>query len=304
MINLRYHIVSLSAVFLALGLGILAGTTVIDQEVVKRLEGNTRALERDLQEVRVNVSALEREIGVWEGFGRAVVPSLLQGRLAGRGVVLVADRGTPADLLRDLSDTFALAGANRPTRVLLTDRWKLDQAATVQQLASAVGAGNVPREEVLARAANRLAARLGGSSDPRADRDLIRILENSGFLDVDDLPDAGAFPTANALVVVVTSGAENAVPDEDTFFIPFLRVITSRRIVGVAEPTGAVRSMAEKVRGDRPLARSICTVDHADTVAGRLSLVYALRDLGAGNVAAHYGVRNGADGVTPDLRSA
>ncbi|TMK19625.1 MAG: copper transporter, partial [Actinobacteria bacterium] len=48
MINLRYHIVSLAATFLAFGLGILAGTTVIDQGLVSSLRQNTSALERDL----------------------------------------------------------------------------------------------------------------------------------------------------------------------------------------------------------------------------------------------------------------
>ena len=41
MINLRYHIVSLAAAFLAFGLGILAGTTVISDRLVEQLQGNT-----------------------------------------------------------------------------------------------------------------------------------------------------------------------------------------------------------------------------------------------------------------------
>ena len=38
MINFRFHLVSLIAVFLALGLGILVGSTVIDQGIVDRLD--------------------------------------------------------------------------------------------------------------------------------------------------------------------------------------------------------------------------------------------------------------------------
>ena len=37
MINLRYHVVSLVAVFLALGVGVLMGSTVIDRVTVDQL---------------------------------------------------------------------------------------------------------------------------------------------------------------------------------------------------------------------------------------------------------------------------
>jgi len=38
MINFRFHLVSLIAVFLALGLGILVGPSVVDQVIVDRLQ--------------------------------------------------------------------------------------------------------------------------------------------------------------------------------------------------------------------------------------------------------------------------
>lgn len=304
MINLRYHIVSLTAVFLALGLGILAGTTVIDQEVVEVLRANTRALQNQFNAMRDQRDALQDQIDLFEGFADVVVPPLLQGVLAGRAVVIVADRGAGGDMLGALADAFTLAGAKRPTRITLTDRWALDQAATAQQLATVVGAGSSSRDTVIAEAAARMASRLGGSSDPRSQGDLLAELEDSGFLDIDDLPQTGSFPAANALIVIAASGAEDATPSEDAFFIPLLKRLSSTRIVGVAEALGVPQSFAEKVRGDRSLARSVCTVDHADTVAGRLSLVYGLRDLIVGRPAPHYGVRGGANAVAPDIGAA
>lgn len=304
MINLRYHIVSLTAVFLALGLGILTGTTVIDQEVVKGLRNNTRALQADLDEMRGQRDALQTQVDLFEGFSDVVVPSLLQGILAGRAVVVVSDQQTPGDLVRSIADTVALAGAKRPTRVALTDRWALEQPATAQQLANILSTTTTAKEDLVAEAATRIAERLAGTGDPRAQGDLLNALEDSGFLDVDDLPQAGSFPASNALVVVVTSGADGAVPDEDGFFMPLLRRLSASRVVGVAEAMGVPRSLAEKVRGDRALARSVCTVDHVETVAGRLSLAYALRDVTLGRAAAHYGVRGGAQGVAPDVKAA
>ncbi|MGH2786061.1 MAG: copper transporter [Actinomycetota bacterium] len=301
MINLRYHIVSLTAVFLALGLGILTGTTVIDQEVVKGLRANTRALQNDFNDMQDQRDALQAQVELFEGFSDAVVPPLLQGLLAGRAVVVLADRETPSGLIRSISDALTLAGAKRPTRITLTDRWSLEQTATMQQLATVLGVASSSRDDLVTEAAARIAERLAGSSDPRAQSDLLGSLEDSGFLDVDDLP-PGSFPAANAVVVVISSGAEGAIPDEDTFFMPLLRKLSAVRVVGVAEAMGVPRSLAEKVRGDRALSRSVCTVDHADTVAGRLSLAYALRDVTLGRPAPHFGVRGGAQAVAPDVR--
>jgi hypothetical protein len=304
MINLRYHIVSLTAVFLALGVGILAGTTVIDRGLVQGFEANTTALQNRLNTQRSQITIQERDLALWDKFGDKIIPPLVQGRLDGRATVVIADNAVPGALLNGLSETFALAGAKRPTRLTLTDKWALAAPASVEQLALLLGLKGSSKDEVLAEAASRIASRLGGSSDPRADDDLIHDLDNAGFLDVSDLPDVGPFPSSNALVILVTSGASNETPTEDAFFIPLLRVLTSARVVATTEPFGADRSLAEKVRGDRELARSVCTVDHGDTVAGQLSLVYCLRDLVAGRAAAHYGVRRGAKAVAPDVRAA
>ena len=304
MINLRYHIVSLTAVFMALGLGVLAGTTVIDQRLVEDLKRNTRELRDTLDSRNEEIGGLKDQVDLYQGFAEALVPSLIRGELPGRAVVLLTDRQAPGDLVRTISETLALAGAKRPTRLQFTDRWALDQPATTQQLATVLGTSATEREKLITDAATRVAERLGGSSDPRAQGDLIDALENSGFLDVDDLPQTGTFPAANALVVVITSGVEGSTPSEDAFFIPLLRNLASTRIVGVAESMQAQRSFAEKVRGDRDLGRSVCTVDHADTAAGRLSLVFGLRDLARGRPAAHYGVRGGAEAVAPEVGPA
>lgn len=303
MINLRYHIVSLTAVFLALGLGVLAGTTVIDQRVVESLEANTRALQRTIDSKETEIGELKSQVALLEGLTDAVVPSLLRGRLPGASVALLTDGQVPGEVVGTISETLILAGARRATRLAFSDRWKLDQPATAQQLAAVLGSTDTDRDALITEAASRLATRLAGSGDARAEGDLIRALENSGFVDVTDLP-TGAFPASDTLVVVVTSGAEDSSPDEDAFFVPLLRKLSSSRLIGVVEPMNAQRSFAEKIRGDRSLSQVVSTIDHVDTPAGRLSLVYALRDRVRGRPAEHFGVREGAGSVAPDVGAA
>ena len=304
MINLRYHIVSLTAVFLALGLGILAGTTVINQGLVTNLRDNTRALRNESNRLRGNVSDLQRQLQVWDEFGKSIAPSLLQGQLAGRAVVLVADAKVPGSLMSQLAEAFRLSNAKRPTRLTLTNKWALDGSQAVDQLAAAAGVSARDRGTVVTAAADKVGARIAGSSDARAEGDVIRTLTDADFIDVADLPSSGPFPAANAMVVVVSSGDPEQAPAPEDFFVPLLKALSTSRIACAVEPATAEQSLAELVRGDRAVARSVCTADHADTVAGRLSLVYALRNLIAGRAAEHYGIRGGRTAIAPNLRPA
>lgn len=305
MVNLRYHIVSLTAVFLALGLGILAGTTVIDQQVVSGLRANTAALRNDLDRTRANVSEMQGRLDVWDRFGTAIEPPLLDGLLAGRAVVILSDRRVSRDVLSDLTEALTFAKAKKPTRLTLTDKWALGSSTAVEQLALALRTKATGADEVIGTAAARIGSRLGAGTNPRADGDLIKTLTDADFLDVDDLPSSTSFPAANSLIIVVSSGDDQEVPSLDDFFVPTVRALSGSRIVAVTEPTtaGRDRSLAERVRGDREVARAVCTVDHVDTVAGHLSVVYALHALAAGGPAEHYGLRGGVP-VAPDVRPA
>src|ERR1051326_687865 len=134
MINLRYHIVSLAATFLAFGLGILAGTTVIDQGLVHSLRQNTTALEHDLNDAHAQTAALQKQLDVANQFGTAIQQPLMQGLLTGRPIVVVADARTPGSVLSGVDQAFRFAGAKRPTRITLTAKWVLDNQASVDRL--------------------------------------------------------------------------------------------------------------------------------------------------------------------------
>ena len=52
MINLRYHVVSLVAVFLALGIGVIMGATVIDRVTVDQVRNQLKSVERSVGQTR------------------------------------------------------------------------------------------------------------------------------------------------------------------------------------------------------------------------------------------------------------
>ncbi|MDI6906058.1 MAG: copper transporter, partial [Thermoanaerobacterales bacterium] len=87
-INLRYHIVSLVAVFLALGIGILIGSAVLgndtiaksQQQVADRLEKHLNELRHENEVVRQQLAALQAENAVQRQFSKDALPFLVAGR--------------------------------------------------------------------------------------------------------------------------------------------------------------------------------------------------------------------------------
>lgn len=301
MISLRYHIVSIVAVFLALALGIVMGTTVVDRGVAAGLRARFQGANARASKLEADKLSLQRELSLWEGFGRSLVPSLVRGRLAGRTATLLVQDGADGGVIDDVRDGLAAAGAVVQGRVRLSDKWALDQEPAREQLALVTGLAIGDGARLLRESAGLLGLRLGAPSDPHADGDLLAELSRTGFLAVEDVPDGRPFPSRGALLVVVPAGDGRVKTPEQGFLLPLLRALAEDHLLAVAERTDAKHFVSDAVRGDRALSRAVVTVDHADTMPGALALVYALADLGAGRPAVHYGIRGGAAGVVPPL---
>ncbi|MFA5889433.1 MAG: copper transporter [Actinomycetota bacterium] len=299
MINLRYHIVSLIAVFLALALGVIAGTTVVDQGLVRNLRRLGNSLRDQQNALREQNSEFKREIALWDRFADALVPGLMQDRLKGKRVVLLVADGLKGETPGDVSDAIVTAGGIPSGRIEFSAKWRLDDRTSREQLALALrlpADAEVP--DLLEAAASQIAARLVAPGDVRSEGDVIGSLVRSGFADVTG--DAGRiFPSKGSLIVYMASGARAENPSPDEFVLPLLRAVAARVPTALAEPLSSVKSLAELVRQDRDLGARVVTVDHADTLPGLLALVSGLRDLAAGKRAVAYGVRRGASAIAP-----
>lgn len=117
MIDIRYHIASLVAVFLALAVGILIGSTVVGSDVLLDQQKKiiTR-LENEFAKMRQQMDALSSENKFiaqiaknYEQYSQAVSPPIIRNRLANMKLALIVTGGQeiPAGLLNSLS----LAGA-------------------------------------------------------------------------------------------------------------------------------------------------------------------------------------------------
>lgn len=297
MINLRYHIVSITAVFLALGIGVLVGTTVTDQAVVSVLRTRLDAARNHSRDVESSNVALREELTVWERWGRDTVEPLIRGRLEGVQVVIVSAPAASRDLIRDVEGSLATAGATRAGHVELTEKWALGSEAARRDLVGALDLTASGDRTLVRNAALQLGARLAATADTRAPDDTIGRLERAGFASLAGA-DAGAFPPAGAVVVVV--GGDATAPSPKDLMLPLLGNLAGARAVVAAQALDAKSPLVPDVRSAADLADRIGTVDHADTLPGSLSLIVALVDARAGT-ADHFGIRRGATAVAPEV---
>lgn len=115
MINIRFHVVSLVAVFLALGVGVAMGASFIDRATVESMRGRVDDLEAGFRERGDQLDQYgdvlrrsdEAAAALSEPASRAI-----DGTLAAQNVVLVVPGDVPEDTTATLLDTVANASAS------------------------------------------------------------------------------------------------------------------------------------------------------------------------------------------------
>lgn len=146
MINLRYHIVSITAVFLALGIGVALGGTFLDKYTVDVLDKNIRSAEARIKSTNAENARLEQEIAEARAQDESLIrvggTDLLAGHLTDVPMVIVTASGVSSEVLSNVRLSLDQAGADlRGTLELrdsltFTDGVPADLAALVDLEAS------------------------------------------------------------------------------------------------------------------------------------------------------------------------
>ena len=213
MISFRFHVVSLTAVFLAIAIGVIVGTTYVDRAVVENLEHRIDTVSENLDERRAQIGALEDELDDLRGYAGASVDFAVTGRLTDQPVLLLAARGVQDDHAEQLATLLRRAGARTPGVVWLEGSWGLDDDDARARLAEAVGAGPGRSSAALVReGVAALAGAVAVGVDPETGlgdgAPLLDALVGAGFLSVDDLGDAsvplGTLAGSGARILLLT----------------------------------------------------------------------------------------------------
>jgi hypothetical protein len=282
--DFRYHALSLVAVLVALGIGLLLGVAVGDKELVSSAQTNlAHGLRKDLDSARSQSSDLRKQLSQHQDFEQQAFPALAEGQLAGRRVGLVFMGGSSRDLYDNVRDAVVSAGGELRFTASVREPPDLsglaghapntrfsslsDDTSLVKPFGQRTGRSIAVGGQFAGKVRSTLFDSFSGELDGVDAVVIARAADDqpdgNDVQQIHDIEDGlvSGFGAANITVV----GAERT--DDSTSSVPWYR--------------------------DRGMA----SVDDVDEVAGRVALVYTL----AGRADGAYGVKSTAEGILPRI---
>jgi hypothetical protein len=279
----RYHAASLAAVFLALAIGILIGVGFGSDVVTGTAEDLEESLGSDLDQAHDQIGELEAQLDQEAEFGSQAFPALVDKRLRGREVALVAFGDLDEEAADDIRAALEPADASLSQIAALREPPDVDAAiAVIKGDSQRPGARAADFAQAARRAGRQL---IVGGDDFDALRGALMTRYSGQPGDIDG--------------VVVLRARPEGLSDRDSQTTDALE---SSFIEGMASTgprlpiVGAERSDFEDSSVDFFDTNATASVDNIDQLPGRVSLVYAL-----GCAEGDFGVKETADALMPDL---
>lgn len=312
MISLRHHVVSIAAVFLALALGVVLGSTSLAEGALSGLRSDNDDLSQEVDQLEVERNTLRAQTNNSDGFETALAPLALRGTLAERTVVVITTPDAAPEARDAVVEFVAQAGGTVTGQVSLTEAFLDPDAA--DQLRSAVTnvipagvelpTGTVDQGSLTGALLGSVLQLDPETGDPQSSPDeltaALSALQAGGFI---GLGDGGAQEVAPAqLAVVLTGGAvEGDAAGDRAAAVARLAAAIDRSSAGVvlagsagsAEGNGPVGV----ARADNDISAALTTVDNVGTSAGQITTVLGLGEQLDGQ-AGRYGTAGSAQGIT------
>jgi hypothetical protein len=293
MFDLRYHIASLAAVFIALAVGIVIGVAIasgdkVPKKTIDFKNGQIADLQHQLDRQGKTLHDSRTQLSASTELLSQVYPGLLAGRLAGRSYAVLYLGKKDDNARAGIEDTLALAGAGAPIRTT-TISLPFDSGALLSAVRDDAAFATLPDPAAIGEVLGRQFAN-GGDSLWSLVRPVL-VEENSGQ---EDRAVDGVIVVGNWLPDPATDQKTKQEDDAANQLLDGLvqgLQDSGRTIVGV-----------ESWRGDGEPStlgdfKNVSTVNDVDLVPGRVALAVLLAGDDKGH---HYGL-SAPNGVVPDL---
>ncbi|NLW55403.1 MAG: copper transporter [Firmicutes bacterium] len=286
MIDFRYYISSLAAVFLALGIGIVIGGALMgNEEIVKGQEKLILSLEQEFDQLRAEKKLLQDglkasavELEVLRQFNREILPLVIQDLLTERKIGIIKTNHTiEPELTAEVVKVLTQAGAQVPFTINFGE-WP-DLSLQGPALASLFGLE--VNNTWLAQLFTTLVSEL-----VRGETALISALQTNNLAQIN-----GRAGAAIDTIILLGGSYEERQVRVDEFDTHLVKAAKEQglNIVGV-EPLSVTCSYVKKYKN-----LNLVTVDNIDTLPGQVALILALASGEKGD----YGVKESAHALLP-----
>ena len=299
MISLRYHVVTLVAVFLAVALGMLIGSAILQPRLVDQLKKQTQTQIAEIHQLEADKTSLQNDLGQMSAFTDSAMAWLTQGRLASTRIVMIAQEGVPDVVVGEAQRALASAGATVVATLSARSKLASQDPADRRQLADILGRPDAGAADLLRSAVSAIAARLAGPERrfPAAN-DVLHGLLSAGFLtplgsQVTDATLGQIGGSAEAVVVLAGAEGDRSPMSPDAFSVPLVTALDRLGVpVAAGQSSGTSERFATILRQD--VGDRVVTVDDLDVTIGGAALVLGLQQLMIEGRGGAYGTGDGA----------
>ncbi|MDO7786413.1 copper transporter [Desulforamulus aquiferis] len=288
-IDYRYHIATLVAVFMALGIGILVGSAVIGNEaIVERQKQLADRLELQLEELRqkneavqARANTLELDYNIQKQFEKQVLPPLVAGRLANKRIAIVETNSY--GFRDDLVNTLTMAGATVQSVTTIMDGFELTDHK--EQLIQELAIKETDDNNIIKHLANETARGIL-TGEKQA---ILNTLAQTELLRL-----SGDYGVPVDTIIFIGGSQDPTLVKTELVDYPMIDYFLQQKlpVFGVEETEVTCSYMKDYQK------KRVSTVDNVETAPGQLALVMAI----AGKPG-HYGVKPTAKLLLPPLEA-
>jgi hypothetical protein len=308
-IDFRYHLVSLIAVFLAVALGIVIGTTALNEPILADIKNQVSALEKDKRSLEDRTQLLQAQLDTSDAFEEAVAPALVEGTLAGSRVLLVlTNDGVAQDTIDAVTALIGDAGGTVSGTLALQPEYS--DPSTVTSLQSyATGPGlpagvQLPPVDDAGQLVGSLLAQVlmippGGTAPDAAS--ISSVLAGLSALNVLTPQGDAVAPADYAIVLTAGAFSGDDAADRNNVLTDLVSALDSGgsgAVVSGDAASAGENGLVGVIRADTALSAAVSTVDNVDAAAGQISTVLALGQEGEGT-SGKYGTGEDTQPVPP-----
>jgi hypothetical protein len=331
LIDFRYHVVSIVAIFLALTVGLVIGASILSKGVADSLRSDLSKRNDQIKSQQNQINQLKTQIEQQNTYITDTADQLVSGRLSGLCVALVEIAGADSDAYSGARALMSKqGGATVCSETMINASLSSAASSDQQQSMAALITQHTPTGQKLTGTTAQQSMELIGealttyqtttstktttgttgttgttvASGMTASQALstLKDFQSEGFITMVAQPVSGE---QASLGYVLAPSAANADADNQTYIAlaEALRKGGAGTVVGGSGDSAAKGGLVYAIINDSTATREISTVDNTDVTMGQVAAVFCLEaeSQSSQSAAGHYGTGANNDGLLPPI---
>jgi hypothetical protein len=306
-IDFRYHIVSIVAIFFALGAGVVLGAGPLKGTGKEFVASQAEKDRQQLADTRQQLTDAKSMDKYRDDYVAKVTAGLTDGKLSGKKIAIVTMPNADNDVTNGIQDELEQAGGVVTTKVALDSKlFDPGQRQLVESLANQLVTADIsfpPDSTTYQRAGMILARGIAAKEEGKTgDADSTKVISGLTGAKLLSLKPSQIKDRASLMVVVAakppTPAPDNSSYSDSVDFIEGLDQGSAGVVTAGTADSAKDGGLLKALRSDSDATKIVSSVDVADLPSGQATVVFSLVEQASGK-AGQYGAVDAKNGVAP-----